>query len=114
MVWRRVSGHTRPARPGLLTLVLCCAGVAVAVAQPHVVPEHPRIFLRTNDLPALQERCQSNPELAKAYASLRKFAYGSAKHANPWIAPDQLSSVHGGLPRGETRSQAAPTRTRFP
>jgi len=102
---RRGIGRVR--RVGGLVLGLLGA-VAVALAQPtraesaapaqaktvvRPVSEHPRLFLRAEDLPGLRVRCAADPVVKEAYALVRKFAYSDARNPNLWVTPDELSTV---------------------
>ncbi len=58
-----------------------------------VASGHPRIFLRAADLPRLQERCRSVPEVKSDYGALRELAYRGSIHPNLWVAPEELLSV---------------------
>jgi len=76
----------------LLTIVLSDPRAAAADAT-RILPEHPRIFLRAADIPALRDRCRSAPRVKEAYKFIRGFAYGWDMQSNLWVVPDELSAV---------------------
>ncbi len=69
------------------------AAPAVAQAPVQVLPEHPRLFLRAQEVPALRARCAGHPVVKEAYALVRKFAYSDSRNPNLWVTPDELSTV---------------------
>lgn len=76
---------------GQPTAVQCAAAPAQPAVRP--VAEHPRLFLRSQDLPALQSRCATDPVVQEAYGLVRKFAYSEARNPNLWVTPEELSTV---------------------
>lgn len=73
---------------------LAVGGVpATAAPVVRVVAEHPRLFLRAGDLPALRARCAADPVVKEAYGLVRKFAYSEARNPNLWVTPDEFSTV---------------------
>lgn len=77
----------------LLVVLVAFYATRALAATPQVVSEHPRLFLRSSDIPALKSRCQAEPTVKRAYSILREFAYGEAMQSNLWVAPDELSAV---------------------